>query len=187
MQVYSQYLWNTVFSKGKIWVFAGARGQMNTTLCQNRPEKTQNWTNLYLKPHDCQIYYANINLRHQYGISAAESQTFLRAKRPQRRRARRNGCFRRLLFLIFAIFLAQSFHVARKILVTFAIFAKFAISSILFWVFFKCFLLKLRKQFASKVLPSRSILDISDVKGNLFVFVLAAPACSKRSVGEDRI
>ena len=26
----------------------------------------------------------------------AESQTFLRAKRPQRRRARRNGCFRRL-------------------------------------------------------------------------------------------
>ena len=133
MQVYSQYLWNTVFSKGKIWVFAGARGQMNTTLCQNRPEKTQNWTNLYLKPHDCQIYYANINLRHQYGISVAESQTFLRAKRPQRRRARRNGCFRRLLFLIFAIFLAQSFHVARKILVTFAIFAKFAISSILLW------------------------------------------------------
>ena len=184
MQVYSQYLCNIVFSKGKIWAFAGARGQMNTTLCQNRPEETQNWTNLYLKPHDCQIYYANINLRHQYGISVAESQTFLRAKRPQRRRARRNGCFRRLLFLlflpyfllnlftwqekfllflrfllnsrtsrspswpflfvsvefvkfvllaIFAIFVAQSFHVARKILVTFAIFAKFAISSILLW------------------------------------------------------
>ena len=34
--------------------------------------------------------------RHQYGISAAESQTFLLAKRPRRRRARRNGCFRRL-------------------------------------------------------------------------------------------
>ena len=101
MQVYSQYLWNIVFSRGKIWVFAGARGQMNTTLCQNRPEETQNWTNLYLKPHDCRIYYANINLRHQYGISAAESQTFLRAKRLQRRRARRNGCFRRLLFLLF--------------------------------------------------------------------------------------
>ena len=32
--------------------------------------------------------------RHQYGISAAESQTFLLAKRPRRRRARRNGCFR---------------------------------------------------------------------------------------------
>ena len=54
-------------------------------------------------------------------------------------------------------------------------------------VFFKCFLLKLRKQFASKFLPTRSIMDISDAKGNLFVFVLAAPACSKRSVGEDGI
>ena len=32
-----------------------------------------------------------------YGISAAESQTFLLAKLPQRRRARRNGCFRRLV------------------------------------------------------------------------------------------
>ena len=37
-------------------------------------------------------------LRHQYGISVAESQTFLRVKRPQRRRTRRNGCFRRLPF-----------------------------------------------------------------------------------------
>ena len=35
-------------------------------------------------------------MRHQYGISVVESQTFLRAKRPHRRRARRNGCFRRL-------------------------------------------------------------------------------------------
>ena len=42
------------------------------------------------------INYVNIDLRHQYGISVSESQTFLRAKRPQRRRARRNGCFRRL-------------------------------------------------------------------------------------------
>ena len=54
-------------------------------------------------------------------------------------------------------------------------------------VFFKYFLLKLRKQFASKFLPTRSILDVSDAKGNLFVFVLAALACSKRSVGEDGI
>ena len=36
-------------------------------------------------------------LCHQYGISVAESQTFLRAKRPQRRRAWRKGCFRRLI------------------------------------------------------------------------------------------
>ena len=28
------------------------------------------------------ITYTNIDLRHQYGISVAESQTFLRAKRP---------------------------------------------------------------------------------------------------------
>ena len=39
-------------------------------------------------------------LRHQYGISVVESQTFLRAKRPQWRRARRNGCFRRLLLIL---------------------------------------------------------------------------------------
>ena len=50
-----------------------------------------------MEPQDYRIYYVNIDLCHQYGISVAESQTFLRAKRPQRRRARRNGCFRRLL------------------------------------------------------------------------------------------
>ena len=69
---------------------------MDTTIYSNQPEDTKNWSNLYLEPHDYQIYYVNIDLRHQYGISAAESQTFLRAKRPQRLRARRNGCFRRL-------------------------------------------------------------------------------------------
>ena len=70
---------------------------MNTTLCQNRPADTQNWTNLYLEPHDYWIYYVSIDLRHQYGISVAESQTFLLAKRPRQRRVRRNGCFRRLV------------------------------------------------------------------------------------------
>ena len=39
-----------------------------------------------MEPHDQQIYYVNIDLLHQYGISVAESQTFLRAKRPQQRR-----------------------------------------------------------------------------------------------------
>ena len=43
--------------------FAGARGQINTTLYQNRPEDTQNQTNLYLELHDYQIYYVNIDLR----------------------------------------------------------------------------------------------------------------------------
>ena len=61
---------------------AGARWQMNTTLYQNRQEVTQNWTNLYLEPHDYRIHYVNINVRHQYGISVSESQTFLLAKRP---------------------------------------------------------------------------------------------------------
>ena len=37
-----------------------------------------------------------------------------------------------LFLLLFAIFVTQSFLIARKILVTSAIFAKFAISSILF-------------------------------------------------------
>ena len=32
--------------------------------------------------HDYRIYYVNIDLRHQYGISVAESQTFLLARRP---------------------------------------------------------------------------------------------------------
>ena len=36
-------------------------------------------------------------LRHQYGIFVAESQMFLRAKHPHWRRARRNGCFCRLV------------------------------------------------------------------------------------------
>ena len=40
-------------------------------------------TNLNVKPHDYQIYYANIDLRHQYGISVTESQTFLPTKHPQ--------------------------------------------------------------------------------------------------------
>ena len=49
-----------------------------------------------MEPHDYRIYYVNIDLRHQYGISVAESQRFLHAKRSQWQRARRNGCFRRL-------------------------------------------------------------------------------------------
>ena len=57
-----------------------------------------------MEPHDYRIHYVNIDLRHQYGISVAESQTFLLAKRPQRRRARRNGCFRRLFQLVLTTF-----------------------------------------------------------------------------------
>ena len=53
-----------------------------------------NQTNLLLEPHDYRIYYVNIDLHHQYGISVAESQTL--AKRPWQRGARRNGRIRRL-------------------------------------------------------------------------------------------
>ena len=72
-----------------------------------------------------------------------------------------------VILAIFATFVTQSFHLARKIPVTFAIFAKFAISSIFFLiaVFFKSFLLKLRIQFAIKFLLTRSILDISARSG----------------------
>ena len=37
---------------------------------------------MHLEPHDYRIYYVNIDLLHQYGISVAESQTFLLVKRP---------------------------------------------------------------------------------------------------------
>ena len=35
-----------------------------------------------VKAHNYRIYYISIDLRHQYGIFAAETQTYLRAKRP---------------------------------------------------------------------------------------------------------
>ena len=44
--------------------------------------------------HDYRVCYVNNDLRHQYGISVAESQTL--AKRPWRRGATRNGSIRRL-------------------------------------------------------------------------------------------
>ena len=41
------------------------------------PKSTKrNWTNLHLEPDDYQIYDVNIRLRHQYGISVTELQTF---------------------------------------------------------------------------------------------------------------
>ena len=52
--------------------------------------------NTKLDKFDYRIYYVNIDLHHQYRISVTESQTFLCAKRPQLRRVRRKGCFRRL-------------------------------------------------------------------------------------------
>ena len=58
--------------------FAGARSQKN--------RKNINQTNLHLEPNDYRIYYVNIDL------SQSVWKTFLMAKRPFRRGARRNGC-----------------------------------------------------------------------------------------------
>ena len=69
---------------------------MNTTLSKI-DQKTRKIGQIYIwNPMTTELYHVNIDLCHQYGISVAESQTFLRVKRRQRRRARRNGCFHRL-------------------------------------------------------------------------------------------
>ena len=51
---------------------------------------------MHFKPQIYQINYVNIDLRHQYGIYVTETETFLLAKRPERRGVKRNGCFCRL-------------------------------------------------------------------------------------------
>ena len=74
---------------------------MNTTLSKI-DQKTRKIGQIYIwNPMTTGLYCVNIDLRHQYRISVAESQTFLSAKRPQRRRARRNGCFRSLKYDLF--------------------------------------------------------------------------------------
>ena len=73
--------------------FAGAPSQMNTTPYQNDQEKDRNEQNLHLKPHDHQINFVNIDLHHQYGISVAESQTFLLKKHPQVARSEEKQMF----------------------------------------------------------------------------------------------
>ena len=39
---------------------------MNTTVYQNRPEDSQNWTNLYLEPHD---YWMSVFCKHWFASS----------------------------------------------------------------------------------------------------------------------
>ena len=69
---------------------------------RNTPNVTTPLTNHRFLPYSEQIF------RHQYGISVAKSQTLFLAKQPQRRRARRNGCFSRFFFH-FSVFLNLSF------------------------------------------------------------------------------
>ena len=54
---------------------------------------------MYLEPYDYRIYYINIDLRHQYGISVAELQMFLRAKRPQREEQGETDVFASYLYI----------------------------------------------------------------------------------------
>ena len=83
---------------------------MNTKIYQNRPEDTKNCTNLYLESHDYPIYYVNIDLRHQYGMSVAESQTILRAKRAQRPRAMEKRMFSQAIYVPL-IYIFHQLHV----------------------------------------------------------------------------
>ena len=91
-----QNWWNIFFPRRSTWVLLELVRRWTQHFSKNRPGEMENWANLDVRPHDYRICYINIDLRHQYGISVAMSQTFLRAKRSQRLIARRNGCFRRL-------------------------------------------------------------------------------------------
>ena len=62
------------------------------------PGGTSTTQRLKLHTDDINQRLHNNDLRHQYGISVANSQTFLLEKRSQRRGARRSGCFRRLWY-----------------------------------------------------------------------------------------
>ena len=60
--------------------------QKNTKLYHNLPGETKTQTNLHLEHHDYQIYYVNIDLRRQYGISVAKSgETSLGARSKEKR------------------------------------------------------------------------------------------------------
>lgn len=85
----------TYSSLEEVFSFAGARSKKNTKLYQNRSGETKSNKPIFAT-QDYRINYANMNLRHQYGISVAEAHTSLPAKRPNWRGARKDGCFCRL-------------------------------------------------------------------------------------------
>ena len=97
LQQNSQNWWNIFFFRRSIWGLLELFRRWKQHFSKIDQENVK-LNKFGCGTHDYQIYYVNIDVRHHYGISFAESQTFLRAKRPQRRRARRNGCFRRLAF-----------------------------------------------------------------------------------------
>ena len=85
-----------IFSRGT-FEFARARWQI-TQYFKKIDRKTRKICQIYIwNPMTTGFIMLTLICVNQYGISSPESQTFLCAKRPQRQRARRNGCFRRLL------------------------------------------------------------------------------------------
>ena len=97
----SQYLGRIVFSRRsiKFWVLLELVGRW-TQHFSKIDHKTHKIGQIYIwnpMTTGFTVYYLNIDLRHQYGISVVEWQTFLRTKRRQGQRARRNGCFCRLI------------------------------------------------------------------------------------------
>ena len=71
------------FSRRSIWVLLELVRRWTQHFSKIYREKRKHLTNLDVEPHDYRMYVVNIDLRYQYGISVAESHTFLRAKRPQ--------------------------------------------------------------------------------------------------------
>ena len=77
----SQYWWNIVFSKSSIWVLLQLIRRWTQHFTKIDPEKRKIEQICIWNPMTTGFIYVNIDLRHQYGISVAESQTFLLAKR----------------------------------------------------------------------------------------------------------
>ena len=73
-----------VFSKSSIWVLLQLIRRMRWTqhFTKIDQEKRKIEQICIWNPMTTEFIYVNIDLRHQYGISATESQTFLLTKRP---------------------------------------------------------------------------------------------------------
>ena len=75
-----------LFSRIRIWVLL----ELVRGWTQNF---TKSRTNLHLELHDHRNDYSKTDLRHQYGISVAETQTFVLTKCRKWQGAKGNGCF----------------------------------------------------------------------------------------------
>ena len=88
--MYSTNTWTVLFDSSRLRLIFAVFWFLSVICKQCLKQCYYSVANQRLWPDSEQI------LRHQYGIFVAESQTFLLAKRPQRRGARRNGFFLRL-------------------------------------------------------------------------------------------